>query len=283
MSVNHRLLVLLLLPSLWVSLSGLLSCQEPQPSKQVDKQIEKPVEKSTGQTSKKCVNSICPVTDLPVNESFSVVCMGSRVGFANAEAKKKFSMDPGPYMEKLEEQANENRGNIDRENKDEVGEIIIPPGADAADIATIRGANEMLRAEARLRKQLKAGKVKGIDKLLVFEEISSWPYEEALQGLPKKLKKLDKTKVMMIGFMLPIDEVENIREFLLVQSLWSCCYGQPPDINGTVRVVMKGKKRLDYQYEPVMVTGEFRIEATLEEGFCVDIYQIYADQVKVIK
>jgi hypothetical protein len=46
----------------------------------------------------------------------------------------------------------------------------------------------------------------------------------------------------MTGFMLPIDEVENIKEFLLVQSLWSCCYGQPPDINGIVRVVMpKGK------------------------------------------
>jgi hypothetical protein len=83
--------------------------------------------------------------------------------------------------------------------------------------------------------------------------------------------------------MLPIDEVENIKEFLLVQSLWSCCYGQPPDINGIVRVVMKGDKRIGYKYDPIKVTGQFKVVASYEDGYCIDIYQLHADDVEVIK
>ena len=141
----------------------------------------------------------------------------------------------------------------------------------------------MLAAERKLRRMIKEGKIGDVDQILTFEEISSWPYEDGLQGMPKEVRELDGKKVLMTGFMLPIDEVENIKEFLLVQSLWSCCYGQPPDINGIVRVVMKGDRRIDYQFDPIKVVGTFEIEATLEDGYCVDIYQLHADSVEVIR
>ena len=147
----------------------------------------------------------------------------------------------------------------------------------------MQSAQAMIKAERRLRAMLKAGKIKGIDRVLPFEEIASWPYEDALKGMPKRMKKLDGQTVMMTGFMLPIDEVENIKEFLLVQSLWSCCYGQPPDINGTVRVVMKGKNRIDYKFEPIKIIGKFIIKPTIEDGFCVDIFQLETEDVQVIK
>ena len=156
-------------------------------------------------------------------------------------------------------------------------------GMDPQDILFKRGAQQMLDAEKRLKEMLKAGKIKGIDLILPFEEISSWPYQDGLKGMPKRINKLTDKQVLMTGFMLPIDEVENIKEFLLVQSLWSCCYGQPPDINGVVRVVMKGKKRIDYEFEPIKVIGKFIIKPTIEDGFCVDIYQLETDSVEVIK
>lgn len=158
-----------------------------------------------------------------------------------------------------------------------------PKSADPADIAAMQSAQAMLDAERRLREMIKQGKIKNIDQILTFEEISAWPYEDGLRGMPEKLKDLTGRKVMMTGFMLPIDEVENIKQFLLVQSLWSCCYGQPPDINGIVRVVMQGGKRLDYQYEPLKVVGTFRVGPTMEEGYCVDIYQLEATEVEVIR
>ena len=159
----------------------------------------------------------------------------------------------------------------------------IPGGADPEDLRAMQGAQAMLEAERKLRDLIKSGKIAGIDRILTFEEIESWPYEDALLGMPKQVKKLDGKNVLMTGFMLPIDEVEDIKEFLLVQSLWSCCYGQPPDINGIVRVVMKGDARIDYQFDPIKVTGTFKVEATFEDGYCVDIFQLVADSVEVIK
>lgn len=156
-------------------------------------------------------------------------------------------------------------------------------GWDAGDLRAMRSAKQMLAAEKRLKELLKAGKIKGLDRIVPFEEISSWEYKDGLKGMPKRIQKLSGKKILMTGFMLPIDEVENIKEFLLVQSLWGCCYGTPPDINGVVRVVMQGGKRLDYEFEPVKIIGEFTVGPTIEDGFCVDIYQLKATSVEVIK
>ncbi len=159
----------------------------------------------------------------------------------------------------------------------------VPASADPEDIAAMQSAQAMLAAERRLRELIKAGKLDGIDRILTFEELESWPYEDGLLGMPPSVKKLHGSHVMMTGFMLPIDEVENIKEFLLVQSLWSCCYGQPPDINGLVRIVMQGDARIDYQFEPIKVVGKFVVEAAMEDGYCVDIYQLHAESVEVIE
>ena len=156
-------------------------------------------------------------------------------------------------------------------------------GTDPSDIRAMQGAQAMLAAEKRLRDLIKAGKIEGVDRILSFEEISAWPYEDGLKGMPKQLHKLDGKNVLMTGFMLPIDEVQDIKEFLLVQSLWSCCYGQPPDINGIVRVVMKGDARIDYQFEPLKIIGTFKVEATLEDGYCVDIFQLHVESLEAIR
>lgn len=162
-------------------------------------------------------------------------------------------------------------------------DVPLPEGADYADLRAMKGAQEMVAAERRLRARIKSGQIKDIDKLLSFQEISSWPFEGGLKGMPKAVKELDGDKVVMIGFMLPIDEVEDIKEFLLVESLWACCYGQPPDINGLVRVVMKGDRRCDYQFDPILVKGTFKVEETLEDGYCVDVYQLHATEVSLLR
>jgi hypothetical protein len=158
-----------------------------------------------------------------------------------------------------------------------------PKGTDPADIAAMRSAEAMLAAERRLAAEIKSGKITGLDQILPFDELTSWPYEDGLKGMPKRVKDLDGKKVLMTGFMLPIDEVQNIKEFLLVQSLWSCCYGQPPDINGIVRVVMPKGKKTDYFFDPLKIVGTFKIEATMLDGYCVDIFQLHVESLEAIK
>jgi len=158
-----------------------------------------------------------------------------------------------------------------------------PRGNDPADLRAIRGAQQMVDAEKKLAEQIKSGKIQGLDKIVTFDELSNWPYEDGLKGMPKRVKDLQGKKVLMTGFMLPIDEVQNIKEFLLVQSLWSCCYGQPPDINGLVRVVMPKGKTSDYFFDPLKIVGTFKVEATVLEGYCVDIYQLQVESLEAIK
>jgi hypothetical protein len=159
----------------------------------------------------------------------------------------------------------------------------VPTGTDPADIAAMKSAEDMLRAEKRLQQEIRAGKITGLDKILPFDELTSWPYEDGLKGMPKRVKKLSGKKVLMTGFMLPIDEVQNIKEFLLVESLWSCCYGQPPDIHGIVRVVMPKKKTTDYFFDPLKLIGTFKVEATMMDGYCVDIYQLHCETLEALK
>jgi hypothetical protein len=159
----------------------------------------------------------------------------------------------------------------------------IPKGTDPADLAAMRSAEQMLQAEKRLADEIKAGKIAGLDKILPFDELDSWPYEDGLKGMPKRVKELDGKKVLMTGFMLPIDEVQNIKEFLLVKSLWSCCYGQPPDIHGIVRVVMPKGKRTDYFFDPLKIVGTFKVEATMLDGYCVDIFQLEVESLEAIR
>lgn len=159
----------------------------------------------------------------------------------------------------------------------------LPKGTDPADIAAMRSAEQMLQAEKRLAEEIKAGKISGLDKILPFDELDSWPYEDGLKGMPKRLKELSGKKVLMTGFMLPIDEVQNIKEFLLVKSLWSCCYGQPPDIHGIVRVVMPKGKTTDYFFDPLKIVGTFKVEATVMDGYCVDIYQLHVESLEALR
>ncbi|MGE3172704.1 MAG: DUF3299 domain-containing protein [Planctomycetota bacterium] len=158
-----------------------------------------------------------------------------------------------------------------------------PAGADPADLAAIRSAEAMLEAERKLAQMIKDGKITGLDKVVTFDELSAWPYEDGLKGMPKRVRELDGKKVLMSGFMLPIDEVQNIKEFLLVQSLWSCCYGQPPDIHGIVRVVMPAEKTTDYFFDPLKIIGTFKVEATVIDGYCVDIYQLHVESLEALK
>lgn len=157
-----------------------------------------------------------------------------------------------------------------------------PRGTDPADLAAMRSAEAMLAAEKRLARMLADGRLPADERPLPFTTLSAWQYRNALEGMPKAVQALDGSRVTLTGFMLPIDAVRDMQEFLLVPSLWSCCYGVPPDLNGIVRCVLPADLRLDYQFEPQLVTGTLRIQATIENGYCADIYQLHVTSIRTL-
>jgi len=156
-------------------------------------------------------------------------------------------------------------------------------GHSAADLRAQRSAEAMLAAERTLAARRQANPGNHTDRQLGFEELSSWPYRNGLEGMPGAIRALDGQRVTMLGFVLPLDEVTGMREFLLVQSLWACCYGTPPDLTGIVRVVLPEGQTLDWSGEPFEVRGVFRVAERRAEGYCTDIYQLDATSWAVVE
>lgn len=92
---------------------------------------------------------------------------------------------------------------------------------------------------------------------------------------------LDGLRVEMVGHLLSID---GGVEALLVESLqqFGVCQ-EGPGINQVVQVSLPNRPAMDALYKRVKVTGLFSVRATVLDGYCVDIYQLRADNVAVIE
>ncbi|MFN7589555.1 MAG: DUF3299 domain-containing protein [Planctomycetota bacterium] len=147
-----------------------------------------------------------------------------------------------------------------------------PKGTDPADLAAARGADAMLAAERKVAAMVADGKLPA--QPMSFARLSDWDYTNGLVGMPEDVQALAGTTVTFVGFMLPIDEVTSMTQFLLVQSLWSCCYGTPPDLHEIVRCVLPAGQTTDYSFEPLLLTGTLTVGPTVEDGYVVDVFQL---------
>ena len=139
-----------------------------------------------------------------------------------------------------------------------------PAGADPADVA----AEKQRRLEKRIAARLDRGDLDVTGMLVRFRRLSAWDYSDGLVGMPAAIRALDGKKVTMVGFMVPIDEVENIKEFWLAGSILD----HGGSTHSHVRVVVPNA--IDFRREAIRVEGRFCVSATVEDGFAVDIYHL---------
>lgn len=137
------------------------------------------------------------------------------------------------------------------------------------------------------------GVVRGIDRktapgttALEWDTLRSYTYSQAvgLTGLPEAVAAVDGKPVTMVGFLQPLYEFDDIHQFALVGSHWSCCFGMPPGINGVVNVTLAdGQPGLSNTMEPLLVVGTFRAKETKEEGWLISIFSIDDAKVKALR
>jgi hypothetical protein len=114
---------------------------------------------------------------------------------------------------------------------------------------------------------------------LTFDTLKSWTYIEGKTPIPDFIKKLDGRDVEMVGFMMPLSEVKDITEFLLVPSLWGCCYGQPPAVNHIVVVKMPKGQTTKVFNDVIRVRGRFSVGETKEGRYLVSLYVLTAERI----
>lgn len=121
-------------------------------------------------------------------------------------------------------------------------------------------------------------KIEGYRKL-TFDTLKSWTYVEGKTPIPQFIKDLDGRNVEMIGFMMPLTQVENITEFLLVPALWGCCYGEPPAVNHIVLIKMPKGHTSKFYNDVIRVRGLFHVGEIREDGELVSLYTLTPDEI----
>ncbi len=112
-------------------------------------------------------------------------------------------------------------------------------------------------------------------KPLTWEVLRAYEYQPGLKGIPETIKQFDGQKVVMIGFLMTVFEYDDIKEFHLVASHWSCCYGVPPGLEGAVHTKLKdGEEGLPNTIKPIRVVGTLRIGEIKESEIVYAIYSI---------
>jgi hypothetical protein len=119
---------------------------------------------------------------------------------------------------------------------------------------------------------------------LTIKELGNFDYDDEKGGnIPADVRQMDGSDLRLHGYMIPMDQATNITQFALVPSLFSCCFGQPPQIQHTIVVNCPKGKSLAYCPDEIVVQGKLGVKERKDDGYIVSIFEMSADSVKVAK
>lgn len=114
-----------------------------------------------------------------------------------------------------------------------------------------------------------------------IKELGNFDYDPERGGnIPVDVKRLSGSKIRLRGFMIPVDQAENITQFALVPSLFACCYGQPPQIQHTIVVNCPKGKAVAYCPDEIVVEGTLKVEEKKDDGYVISLFDLNVNSVK---
>jgi hypothetical protein len=108
---------------------------------------------------------------------------------------------------------------------------------------------------------------------ITWNQLGGFPYQEG-EPLPTDVSTLNGRSVGLPGFILTLGDTEDLHEFILVESLWGCCFGSVPGVNQTVLVRLSPGEAASYVAGPCLVTGVLHVGEEKEAGFVTSLYRI---------
>jgi hypothetical protein len=93
--------------------------------------------------------------------------------------------------------------------------------------------------------------------------------------IPEEVRALDKKRVALKGFMLPL-KVEGglVTEMLVMKDQSMCCYGTVPKIHEWVSIKMVNKGVKPFMDQPVTLFGKLHVGEMRENGYLTGIYRM---------
>ena len=99
--------------------------------------------------------------------------------------------------------------------------------------------------------------------------------------IPQPVRALDKMRVSLTGFMLPL-KVEGglVTELLIMKDQSMCCYGSTPKLNEWVSIKMIGAGVKALMDQPVTLFGRLHVGEMRENGYLVGIYKMDGEKMQ---
>lgn len=117
---------------------------------------------------------------------------------------------------------------------------------------------------------------------LTIQTLGNFEYDQEKGGnIPDDVQRLTGTPVRLRGYMIPMDQAENITQFALVPSLFACCFGQPPQIQHTIVVNCPKGKAVPYTADEILVEGKLTVKEKKDDGYIISVFELEVASVKL--
>jgi len=100
--------------------------------------------------------------------------------------------------------------------------------------------------------------------------------------IPPSALKLNNREVFIKGYVYPDGQQHNIRRFILVPDMGTCCFGGQPKITDMIEVTLEDPLRIEYSYKKRGLAGVLKVDPRAKpvEKLGGVYYQLTADFVK---
>jgi hypothetical protein len=104
-------------------------------------------------------------------------------------------------------------------------------------------------------------------RFLHFSTLGEWGFTiDSRPPCPKPIKALSGRCFDSVGFMYPLETGDKIKDFCLLRSTQTCCYGPRPQFNQYILVEMNEPVKFQ-RLKPVMVSGKFFVDPKPDDGY----------------
>ena len=116
---------------------------------------------------------------------------------------------------------------------------------------------------------------------LGIKELGNFDYDQEKGGnIPADVKQFAGANVRLRGYMIPMDQADNITKFALVPDLFACCFGQPPQVQHMVVANCPPGKAVSYSPDEILVEGKLNVEEKKDDGYIISLFEISVTSVK---
>ena len=112
-----------------------------------------------------------------------------------------------------------------------------------------------------------------------FRDLQPNPTRSDIPFSPRAAE-LSESKVFVKGYVYPDGQFNDIKRFVLVPDMGTCCFGGQPKLSDMIQVTLEDPWRTEYSYSRRSFAGTFRLGAGSADKVGSVIYHLDADYAK---